>query len=241
MHIFPAIDLYGGQAVRLYKGDYDRMTVYSTDPLSVARDFERAGARFVHLVDLEGARDGTTPNLATVLAIANGTSLFSEIGGGIRTMQTLSAYLDGGVDRAILGTAAVNDEPFLREALSRYGERIAVGIDVKDGLVATHGWLHTTSFLLDDFSRRMAAMGVRTLICTDISRDGAMRGTNRAMYKTLSETVGVDIVASGGVSTLADVRALAEMDLYGAIIGRAYYTGDISLADAIRVAGGEGV
>lgn len=241
MHIFPAIDLYGGQAVRLYKGDYDRMTVYSTDPLSVARDFERAGARFVHLVDLEGARDGTTPNLATVLAIANGTSLFSEIGGGIRTMQTLSAYLDGGVDRAILGTAAVNDEPFLREALSRYGERIAVGIDVKDGLVATHGWLHTTSLLLEDFSRRMAAMGVRTLICTDISRDGAMRGTNRAMYKTLSETVGVDIVASGGVSTLADVRALAEMDLYGAIIGRAYYTGDIALADAIRVAGGEGV
>lgn len=241
MHIFPAIDLYRGQAVRLYKGDYDRMTVYSTDPLSVARDFERAGARFVHLVDLEGARDGTTPNLATVLAIANGTSLFSEIGGGIRTMQTLSAYLDGGVDRAILGTAAVNDEPFLREALARYGERIAVGIDVKDGLVATHGWLHTTSFLLEDFSRRMAAMGVRTLICTDISRDGAMRGTNRAMYKTLSETVGVDIVASGGVSTLADVRALAEMDLYGAIIGRAYYTGDISLADAIRVAGGEGV
>lgn len=242
MIIFPAIDLYEGRAVRLLKGDYDRMTVYHNDPPTVARDFVAAGARHIHLVDLEGARDGTTPNLAVVRAIAEGTPLFTEIGGGIRTMRTLAAYLDeGGVDRAILGTAAVDDPAFLQEALAAYGERIAVGVDVRDGYVATHGWQHTSEHTLLDFSRRMVELGVRTLICTDISRDGAMRGTNRAMYRTLSEQLGVQIVASGGVSTLEDVAALRQMNLYGAIIGRAYYTGDLSLAEAIRVAGGENV
>ena len=238
MHIFPAIDLYEGRAVRLLKGDYNQMTVYSDTPLAVARDFVREGARHIHLVDLEGARDGTTPNLSIVTAIAKETPLFTEIGGGIRSMQTLDAYLSAGVDRAILGTAAVNDPAFLKEALHAYGDRIAVGIDVRDGFVATHGWLTVTEHTLTDFSRRMADAGVRTLICTDISRDGAMRGANREMYRELQRTTGVRIVASGGVSSMDDVRALADMRLYGAIIGRAYYTGDIRLSEAVYVAEG---
>ena len=238
MYIFPAIDLYEGRAVRLLKGDYNQMTVYSDTPLAVARDFVREGARHIHLVDLEGARDGTTPNLSTVTAIAKETPLFTEIGGGIRSMQTLDAYLSAGVDRAILGTAAVNDPAFLKEALRTYGDRIAVGIDVRDGFVATHGWLTVTEHTLTEFSRRMADAGVRTLICTDISRDGAMRGANREMYRELQRTTGVRIVASGGVSSMDDVRALADMKLYGAIIGRAYYTGDIRLSEAVYVAEG---
>jgi len=238
MHIFPAIDLYEGRAVRLLKGDYRQMTVYSDDPLAVARDFVHEGARYVHLVDLEGARDGTTPNLSVVTAIARETPLFTEIGGGIRSMATLDAYLSAGVDRAILGTAAVNDPAFLKEALRAYGDRIAVGIDVRDGYVATNGWLTVTEHTLGDFSRRMADEGVRTLICTDISRDGAMRGANREMYRELQRTTGVRIVASGGVSSMDDVRALAAMRLYGAIIGRAYYTGDIRLSEAVYIAEG---
>ncbi len=240
MILFPAIDLYEGRAVRLLKGDYAHMTVYNDDPLSVACDFVRAGATHVHLVDLEGARDGTTPNLSVVRRIATETPLFTEIGGGIRTMQTLDAYLSCGVNRAILGTAAVCDEPFLRCALAAYGERIAVGVDVKDGFVAIKGWTQTADVTLLDFCDRMADLGVRTLICTDISRDGAMRGTNRAMYQTLHERLGVNIVASGGVSTLSDVQALTDMQLYGAIIGRAYYTGDIALPAALAIARGEG-
>lgn len=238
MHIFPAIDLYEGRAVRLLKGDYNQMTVYSDDPLAVARDFVHEGARHIHLVDLEGARDGTTPNLSVVTAIARETPLFTEIGGGIRSMATLDAYLSAGVDRAILGTAAVNDPAFLKEALRTWGDRIAVGIDVRDGYVATNGWLTVTEHTLGDFSRRMADEGVRTLICTDISRDGAMRGANREMYRELQRTVGVRIVASGGVSSMDDVRALAAMRLYGAIIGRAYYTGDIRLSEAVYIAEG---
>lgn len=238
MHIFPAIDLYEGRAVRLLKGDYNQMTVYSDDPLAVARDFVHEGARHIHLVDLEGARDGTTPNLSVVTAIARETPLFTEIGGGIRSMATLDAYLSAGVDRAILGTAAVNDPAFLKEALRTWGDRIAVGIDVRDGYVATNGWLTVTEHTLGDFSRRMADEGVRTLICTDISRDGAMRGANREMYRELQRTAGVRIVASGGVSSMDDVRALAAMRLYGAIIGRAYYTGDIRLSEAVYIAEG---
>ncbi len=238
MILLPAIDLYEGQAVRLLKGAYADMTVYSSDPLSVAHDFVREGATHIHLVDLEGARDGTTPNLSIVTAIAKQTPLFTEVGGGIRTMQVLDTYLCGGVDRAILGTAAVCDEAFLKEAVKTYGERIAVGIDIKDGFVAVKGWTQTSSFTLDAFCDRMCDMGVRTLICTDISRDGAMGGTNRDMYRALMQRSGVQIIASGGVSTLDDIRALTDMGVHGAIIGRAYYTGDIRLSEALRIAEG---
>jgi len=236
MIIFPAIDLYARKAVRLYKGDYENMTVYSDDPLSVARDFERAGATHIHMVDLEGAKDGTTPNLDVVASIARKTSLFVEIGGGIRSMDTVRRYLDAGVSRVILGTAALTDEAFLKEAVEAYGDRIAVGADVRDGFIAIKGWLETSACTLEKFLIKMQELGVRTVICTDISRDGAMRGTNLALYSHLSASFGMDIVASGGVSTLSDVQELRRMELYGAIIGKAYYTGAIDLREAIEVA-----
>ena len=239
MLIFPAIDLYGGSAVRLFKGDYNQMTVYSTDPLSVAKDFEAKGATYIHMVDLEGAKDGTTPNLSVVSAIAQNTSLRVEIGGGIRSMETVDKYISAGVYRVILGTAAINDRPFLEAALEKYGEKIAVGADVKDGFVAIKGWLETSSVSCEEFFSDMEKLGVRTVICTDISKDGAMRGTNRTLYKTLSERFSVDIVASGGVSSMEDIKALRDMQLYGAIVGKAYYVGAIDLSEAIALADGK--
>ncbi len=236
MIIFPAIDLYGGKAVRLYKGDYQNMTVYSNDPLSVARDFEAAGATHIHMVDLEGAKDGTTPNLHIVARVAQETSLFVEIGGGIRSMETVARYARAGVSRVILGTAAVNDPDFLREAIAEYGDLISVGADIKDGYIAIKGWMEKSQVTLDEFVCRMQSMGIRHMICTDISRDGAMRGTNLELYRMLSAKYSIDITASGGVSTLEDVRALRAMELYGAIIGKAYYTGDIKLQQALEVA-----
>ena len=236
MKIFPAIDLYEGKAVRLFKGNYEQMTVYSNNPVEIARDFKAAGAEYIHMVDLQGARDGTTPNLDIVASVARETGLFVEIGGGIRSLETVEKYLSAGVGRVILGTAAVEDEAFLDEAISRFGDRIAVGADVKDGYIAIKGWLQTSAYNLDDFMSKMQTKGVKTVICTDISKDGAMSGTNREMYKMLSEKYKIDIVASGGVSSLDDVRALREMALYGAIIGKAYYTGAIDLKEAIREA-----
>ena len=236
MSIFPAIDLYGGCAVRLYKGLYSDMTVYSEDPASVAEDFLRAGAEYIHIVDLEGAKDGTTPNLDTVRKIIERTGLFAEVGGGIRSMDALEKYFSVGVSRAILGTAAVNDESFLLSALAKYGEKIAVGADVKDGYIAIKGWTEKSLYTLDAFLDKMQSIGVKTVICTDISKDGAMIGTNREMYRALSEKYSIDIIASGGVSSLDDVTALRDMGVYGAIIGKAYYTGAIDLATAIKEA-----
>lgn len=236
MNIFPAIDLYEGKAVRLLRGDYAKMTVYSTEPLSVARDFEAKGATCIHLVDLEGAKNGTTPNLSVVEQIAKETALFTEIGGGIRSMETVERYLNAGVDRVILGTAAVNDEAFLRAAVAAYGEKIAVGVDIADGFVAIKGWTEKSQYSAYDFCEKMVQIGVKTLICTDISKDGAMEGTNRELYRELSKRFPIQITASGGVSTIDDVKALRVLELYGAIIGKAYYTGAIDLAEAIEVA-----
>lgn len=236
MILFPAIDLVQGKAVRLLRGDYANMTVYSDDPLSVAKDFEACGATHIHMVDLEGAKDGTTPNLPVVEKIARETSLFVEIGGGVRNMETVEKYLSAGVSRVILGTAAVKDEAFLEKAVHLYGDKIAVGADVKDGCIAIRGWLETADVTLDQFMLRMQSLGVSNVICTDISKDGAMRGTNLRLYKELSEKYSMKITASGGVSSMDDVRALREMNLYGAIIGKAYYTGAIDLKEAIGVA-----
>lgn len=238
MNIFPAIDLYEGKAVRLYKGRYDELTVYNNDPLSVALDFEAAGAKYLHLVDLEGARDGGTPNLEVIKRICEGTSLFIEVGGGIRSLSVIEKYLSIGVGRVILGTAALTDRDMLKTALSLYGEKIAVGADLKDGNIAIKGWTERSDVSVDAFMADMQSLGVKTVICTDISKDGAMKGTNRELYKELSERYDVDIIASGGVSSLDDVRALTEMQLYGAIIGKAYYTGAIELTEAIRLAEG---
>ena len=236
MKIFPAIDLVQGKAVRLFKGDYDQMTVYDDDPLNAARAFEAAGAEYVHMVDLEGARDGGTPNLETVRRVVERTGLFVELGGGIRSDEVIRRCLDIGVKRVILGTAAIADEAFAARAIERYGDAIALGADVRDGEVAIKGWLELSGMTLDAFCERYQKLGARTLICTDISRDGAMRGANRALYAELQRKYSMDIVASGGVSTLEDVRALAGMGLYGAIIGKAYYTGAIDLKEAIEVA-----
>lgn len=236
MKIFPAIDLYEGKAVRLLKGDYDRMTVYNDVPLAVARDFLSSGADSIHMVDLEGARDGTTPNLSVVKEVVKETGLFVEIGGGIRDLKTVEQYLSIGVGRVILGTAAVKDRPFLQRAAELYGEKIAVGADVKDGEIAVKGWVEKTGVTLSDFLKDMESLGIGNVICTDISRDGAMKGTNLALYRSLTETYSIPITASGGVSNLEDVIALKEMGMYGAIIGKAYYTGAISLREAIEAA-----
>lgn len=236
MKIYPAIDLYGGKAVRLYKGDYSQMTVYSDDPVSVAMDFRSQGAECIHLVDLEGARSGETPNLGTILSIKENSGLFCEIGGGIRSMETIDTYLTGGIDRVILGTAAVKDPEFLEEAAGRYGSRIAVGVDIRDGFVAVKGWTEKTDCDAFDFCRKMQSLGIETIICTDISRDGAMRGTNRELYQELSSRLKIHIIASGGVSDMDDIRALRKLDLHGAIIGKAYYTKKISIKEAIEVA-----
>ncbi len=236
MRIFPAIDLYDGKAVRLYKGDYEKMTVYSENPIEIARDFESKGAKYIHMVDLEGAKDGTTPNLNIVKQIANETKLFVEIGGGIRSIETVKTYLENGVDRVILGTAAVNDEEFLKTAVTEYGDKIAVGVDIKDGFVAIKGWTEKSQYSCNDFCKKMQDIGVKYIICTDISKDGAMQGTNRELYKELSERFSVNITASGGVSSIEDIKALRKLDLYGAIIGKAYYIGAIDLKEALEAA-----
>ena len=236
MILFPAIDLYEKKAVRLYKGDYANMTVYSENPIEIARDFEAKGCTHIHMVDLEGAKDGTTPNISIVEQVAKETNLFVEIGGGIRSMETVERYLNAGVSRVILGTAAVNNEAFLRAAAEKYGDKIAVGADVKDGYIAIKGWLETSAVTLENFLQKMEAIGVKNIICTDISKDGAMQGTNLALYRQLSQKFKLDITASGGVSTMDDIRQLRQMDIYGAIIGKAYYTGAIDLKEALEVA-----
>ena len=236
MIILPAIDLFDKKAVRLYRGDYNNMTVYSENPIEIARDFEACGATHIHMVDLEGAKDGTTPNIDIVRQVATETSLFVEIGGGIRSMETVEKYFAAGVDRVILGTAAVNDPEFLLAAVAKYGEKIAVGADIKDGCIAIKGWLENSGVTLDDFMAQMQEIGVRNIICTDISKDGAMRGTNLELYRELSAKYSMNITASGGVSSMSDVRELRAMQLYGAIIGKAYYTGGIDLREAVEVA-----
>ena len=252
MIIFPAIDLFEQKAVRLYKGDYRAMTVYSEHPEEILSDFLQKGASHVHLVDLEGAKSGDTPNLETVLTLreeadrffreeTDGTGIrpFLEIGGGIRSMETAEKYLSAGIDRVILGTAAVTDTGFLREAVAEFGEKTAVGADLRDGYVSLRGWTENSDLDAFSFFERMVSEGVQTVICTDVSKDGAMQGTNRELYRELSARFPVDIVASGGVSSLDDVKALSSMRLYGAIIGKAYYTGAIDLREAVLIAEGD--
>ena len=236
MIILPAIDLLGRKAVRLLKGDYNQVTVYSDSPLEVAEKFKSLGATHIHMVDLDGAKYGTAPNMDIVAEVAENTGLFIEIGGGIRSMETVKKYIDAGISRVILGTAAICDEDFLKEAVKAYGEKIAVGADVKDGKIAVKGWLEQSDVTLDEFFLKMQDLGVKNIICTDISRDGAMRGTNLELYRELSAKYSLDITASGGVSSIEDVKRLREMNLYGAIIGKAYYAGAVDLKEAIEVA-----
>ena len=236
MLIYPAIDMYDKKAVRLFKGDYAQMTIYSDNPVDVATDFKNCGATHIHLVDLEGAKDGTTPNFDVVKAIKDTTGLFCEIGGGIRNMDVIDKYINAGIDRVILGTAAVTSPGFVKEAVDKYGEKIAVGIDIKDGFVAIKGWTETSENDAFDFCEKMLNIGVKTIICTDISKDGAMQGTNHELYRELSEKFDIQIIASGGVSSIDDIEKLRKLDIYGAIIGKAYYTKAIDLKEVIEVA-----
>ena len=234
MRIFPAIDIYGGRAVRLLHGDYAKMTVYSDNPLEIAQDFIACGAQNIHIVDLEGAKTGETPNLELIAKIA-ACGLFAEVGGGIRSEEVAARYLDAGVQRVILGTAAVTDPALLERLVARFGERIAVSVDVKDGYAAIRGWQEQSALTCDALCERLQAAGVKTVICTDISRDGAMRGTNRALYADLTKRYAMNFIASGGGSSMEDVIALRDSGVYGAIIGKAYYTGAIDLRAAIEV------
>lgn len=236
MLIFPAIDLYGGKAVRLYKGNYDEMTIYNDKPLSVAKEFVKLGAKQLHIVDLEGAKSGTTPNINVIREIIKETNLNVEVGGGIRSILTIDKYIEIGAKRVILGTIAVQDESLLKLAVEKYGDKIAVGVDIKDGFVAIKGWTEKTNISCFDFCEKMQDVGVKTIICTDISKDGAMQGTNHNLYKELVNKFNINFIASGGVSNLEDVKKLSKLKVYGAIIGKAYYIGAIDLQKAIEVA-----
>lgn len=233
MKIFPAIDIFDGKAVRLFKGDYNQMTVYSDNPVEIALDFKKNGAKCMHLVDLEGAKTGGTPNASTIKELVSAFDGFVEVGGGIRSMEVIDRYVDLGVNRVILGTAAVTDREFLINAVKKYGEKIAVGVDIKEGMVAIKGWTEKSSLLAFDFVKELQEIGVKTIICTDISKDGAMQGTNHELYSELSKRLNIDVVASGGVSSIEDIKRLKNIDVYGAIIGKAYYTGAISIKDAL--------
>lgn len=238
MNIFPAIDLIDGKAVRLVRGDYNQMTVYSDDPVAVAKKFAACGAKYLHVVDLEGARDGSVPNIETVRALIRESGLLVEIGGGIRSMETVKTYIDAGAFRVIIGTAAVTDPAFLEEAIATYGDKIAVGVDVRDGKVAIKGWTEVSALECFDFCEQLQKKGVSCVICTDISKDGLLGGTNLALYAEMAKRFSIRITASGGVSTANDVKTLSQMGLYGAILGKALYTGDLDLGDALRAAKG---
>lgn len=236
MNIFPAIDLINGQVVRLYKGDYDKVTVYGNDPLSVAKDFEASGAEFIHIVDLDAAKDGNVHNFDIVKSICEKTSLKVEIGGGVRTEEVIKKYIDAGVYRVILGTIAIKNPDFTKEMIKKYGDKIAIGVDIKDGMVAISGWTEVSSISCDELFSDLEAAGAGCVICTDISKDGAMCGTNLSLYRDLSKKYSIDIVASGGVSSIDDIKALKNMNIYGAILGKALYTGAVDLKAAIEVA-----
>ena len=233
MNLIPAIDLIGGQAVRLKKGDYNQVTVYNTNPSEVAASFEKQGASFLHIVDLDGAKNGSTANFSTIQSIVSQTNLSVEVGGGIRSIETVEKYLSLGVDRVILGTAAVTDPDFLKQCVRKYPQQTAVGIDIKDGLVAIKGWTEVSNLSCFDFCRFVEDLGVQTIICTDISKDGMMSGTNVTLYRSMGEQFHMNIIASGGVSTMQDIEQLCAIKIFGAILGKALYTGSIDLAEAI--------
>ena len=234
MILLPAIDLYEKKVVRLTRGDYAQMTVYNDDPVAQATSFQEAGAQWLHTVDLEGAKDGSTPNYSVIEAICKDTNLKVEIGGGIRSLDTIQKYLDAGVERVILGTKAVTDPAFLEESLNKFGSHIAVGVDIKDGKIAIKGWLETAQESVEDFFTKLCRLGVSTVICTDVSKDGMLAGTNVDLYRQLSQKFSLDLIASGGVSSQEDLARLKELGLYGAILGKALYTGALDLKAALK-------
>lgn len=237
MQILPAIDIFDKKAVRLYKGDYNQMTVYGT-PVDIAASFVDKGATYIHLVDLEGARVGESSNFETVASVISSVNVPCEIGGGIRNINTVEKYVAVGADRIILGTSAVSDKSFLKESIKEFGSRIAVGVDARDGIVSISGWTEQSGIATIDFIGEMLNLGVDTIICTDISKDGALAGTNTALYREILKKYSLNLIASGGVTTIDDVKELRLCGAYGAILGKAIYNGNIDLSEAIKV--GEG-
>ena len=236
MKLFPAIDLRDGRVVRLTRGDYDQMTTYFDDPAAVAASFREAGARHLHVVDLDGARDGTPVNFPVIAQIVRQSGLAVQVGGGIRTEARIREYLDLGVARVILGSAAAKDPDWTRQMAERFGPAIAVGVDVRDGRVAVHGWETLTDLDALDFCRQLEAMGVSTIVYTDISKDGMLQGTNLEIYRRLTAETGLQVIASGGISFTDEIRALRDMGVYGAIVGKALYEGALDLSQALALA-----
>lgn len=239
MLLFPAIDLYDGNAVRLIKGDFNKMTVYSDDPLEIAKNFRDSGAQYLHTVDLRGAKEGVLSCCDIIRSIVAETNLFVQTGGGIRSMDSVEALIDAGVSRIILGTAAVLDRNFLCECLKRYGNRTAVGADIKNGYIAVKGWSQLSDISAESFFENMENLGVETIICTDISKDGMMAGTNLELYEKLAGKYSLNIIASGGVTSYEDISKLNDIGVYGAILGKALYERSINLKDALKTARGE--
>ena len=236
MLIFPAIDLRDGQVVRLVEGDYDRMTVYGSDPLAVAKAYRAAGAEYLHVVDLDAAKDGKQKNLAAIQKLAAESGLRLEVGGGVRDEESAKRYLDAGVSRVILGSAAIENPQFMENLAKQYPGKVAAGVDARNGFVAIHGWKTVTDIVAYDFVESLPGRGIGTVIYTDISRDGKLQGPNIEAYQRLGQIKGLDIVASGGVSSAADISALAKLNLYAAIIGKALYDGRITLEAALKAA-----
>ena len=235
MIIYPAIDIFEGKAVRLARGDYEQMTVYSDDPAGVARGFKEAGASAVHVVDLEGARGGAPANYGIIKQIAAVPGLDIQVGGGIRTADVIEKYLGIGVRRVILGTAAVSAPGFLREMVRTFGDAIAVSVDIKNGLVAIKGWTELSGIDAFGFCQTARELGVETLICTDISKDGLLGGTNMELYRTLRENLSIRLIASGGITSIEEIKALSVLGMDGAILGKAIYTGHIDLKEAAQL------
>lgn len=235
MLVIPAIDLKDGQAVRLYKGDYNQKTVYSNNPEELAKEFETMGAKWLHVVDLDGAKDGKCINLETIRKIKQTTNMAVELGGGIRNMETVALYLDEvGIDRVILGTAAINDPQFLKEAISKYGaKKIVVGVDVKNGYVSTSGWLKTSDVPYLDFIKELEKIGVEYIVVTDISKDGTLQGPNFKMYEQIASMFKINFVVSGGIKDKQNILDVAKKDYYACIVGKAYYEGKVDLKEVI--------
>lgn len=239
MFLFPAIDIYDGKAVRLIKGDYKRKTVYSDNPVNTAEGFAEKGAAFLHIVDLMGAKTGENVCAPLLKDIFDKTGMFIQIGGGIRTEETANSLIKAGASRIILGTAAILDKKFLSSCLKEHKDKVAVGADIKDGFVAIKGWTETSKTPIDDFLSEMESIGVKTVICTDISKDGMMSGTNLSLYEELSKKYVLNIIASGGVSSYEDIKRLSEIGVYGAILGKAIYEKKIDIKKALSLVGGD--
>ncbi|EDH0998299.1 1-(5-phosphoribosyl)-5-[(5-phosphoribosylamino)methylideneamino]imidazole-4-carboxamide isomerase [Listeria monocytogenes] len=235
MQIFPAIDLKNGQCVRLFQGDFSKKTVVNEDPIAQAKAFATDGATYLHIVDLDGALEGRPINLEVIQKMKITAKIPVQVGGGIRSMAQVDYYLESGIDRVIIGSAALTDPDFLRAAVQKYGAKIAAGIDAKNGFVATRGWLDVSKVSYLDLAKRMEKVGVETIIYTDISRDGTLTGPNLEQMANLKEHVKVNLIASGGVSSRADLEALAKLGLYGAIAGKALYNRQISMSDIVEV------